>query len=421
MDQTPDAGMGDVWAEQNSLGKRDRDSTNANKIESQPAPALLPCGSNLGVEGASPAKPKDLSQAFQKENNPEAAGGDAKKAKKDDLAPGQQLITLSGQAGSTQKTSTEEQEQMEVQLPAEVLQMLMDEYGPEDVKAYESRVKEAPQGKPVTVLEQIDGKFNGNVFLEPVQVGLTKRLQIMLKEEKIEVGIYQQIDANGLKHTVVTVTGPEHVYKELDGKVFDFEDPMGFEDNQNPKIIFKGTSLKEWISKVGAVKERGMTFGINMGPFPRAPTDATINMIAPLLKMYGTMTHVIYYADHTITMGFALGDLTMPMFRKPIPVIDGGTYAGMLDATHNIRMVGVPNCMFCSGIGENHSGACAQNKAKMLSFLKRKQKLAATKGATSAEPHKPTRRGTSAGLRAVERKVLQENGQLVAKPAPTQP
>ena len=30
-------------------------------------------------------------------------------------------------------------------------------------------------------------------------------------------------------------------------------------------------------------------------------------------------------------------------------------------------------------------------------------------------------RGTSAGLRAIERKTLQENGQLVAKPAPTQP
>ena len=35
--------------------------------------------------------------------------------------------------------------------------------------------------------------------------------------------------------------------------------------------------------------------------------------------------------------------------------------------------------------------------------------------------HKSTRRGTSAGLRAIERKILQENGQLVAKPAPTQP
>ena len=59
------------------------------------------------------------------------------------------------------------------------------------------------------------------------------------------------------------------------------------------------------------------------------------------------------------------------------------------DATHNIRMVGVPNCMFCSGIGEYHSGACAQNNSRpqdaVLAFLARKKKLAAAKGATPAE------------------------------------
>ena len=86
-------------------------------------------------------------------------------------------------------------------------------------------------------------------------------------------------------------------------------------------------------------------------------------------------------------------------------------------------MVGVQNCMFCSGIGDYHSGACAQNKAKakMLSFLARKKKLAAAKGATPAEPHKPTRRGTKAGLGKIEKKILQENGQLVAQPAQAQP
>ena len=58
---------------------------------------------------------------------------------------------------------------------------------------------------------------------------------------------------------------------------------------------------------------------------------------------------------------------------------------------------------------------------EMLSFLARKKKLAAAKGATPAEPHKSTRRGTNAGLRAIERKILQENGQLVAQPAQAQP
>ena len=75
----------------------------------------------------------------------------------------------------------------------------------------------------------------------------------------------------------------------------------------------------------------------------------------------------------------------------------------------------------CSGIGDYHSGACAPNKAKMLSFLARKKKLAAAKGATPAQPHKSTRRGTRAGLCKVERKILQENGQLVAQPVPAQP
>ena len=49
------------------------------------------------------------------------------------------------------------------------------------------------------------------------------------------------------------------------------------------------------------------------------------------------------------------------------------------------------------------------------------KRLAAAKGATPAQPHKSTRRGTRAGLCKVERKILQENGQLVAQPAPAQP
>ena len=32
---------------------------------------------------------------------------------------------------------------------------------------------------------------------------------------------------------------------------------------------------------------------------PSAPTDDTIQMLAPLLAMYGKMTHIIYYADRT--------------------------------------------------------------------------------------------------------------------------
>ena len=76
MDQTPDAGIGDVWAGEKSLGKRDRDEPDA--LKNKPAPARLLCESNQEAESASPAKPKDLNQDFQKEKDSQAADGDAK-------------------------------------------------------------------------------------------------------------------------------------------------------------------------------------------------------------------------------------------------------------------------------------------------------------------------------------------------------
>ena len=42
---------------------------------------------------------------------------------------------------------------------------------------------------------------------------------------------------------------------------------------------FEGTSLKEWITKVGTMEYLGTTYGLNIGPMPRAPTDDTIKML----------------------------------------------------------------------------------------------------------------------------------------------
>ena len=36
--------------------------------------------------------------------------------------------------------------------------------------------------------------------------------------------------------------------------------------------------------------------------------DTITSEFEPLLKMYGDITHIIFYADRTITIGFALGD-----------------------------------------------------------------------------------------------------------------
>jgi hypothetical protein len=98
-----------------------------------------------------------------------------------------------------------------------------------------------------------------------------------------------------------------------------------------------------------------------------------------------------------------------PPFRKPIPLFDGGTYAGKLDPTNNIRIMGVPCCSFCPGIGDYHSGECATNKEKQEAFLARKKKLNENKQGTPSKPTKPTRRGKHGGLREIERTILKEN------------
>ena len=115
-------------------------------------------------------------------------------------------------------------------------------------------------------------------------------------------------------------------------------------------------------------------------------------------------------------------DRIMPVARKPIPIFDGGIYAGVLNPIHNIRIVGMQNCSYCPGIGEFHTGECEKNKAQMQAFLKRKQKIVAAGGQAPSKSAKPTRRGTSAGLlRRIMHQDLKENTLEVATTPPTQP
>ena len=111
----------------------------------------------------------------------------------------------------------------------------------------------------------------------------------------------------------------------------------------------------------------------------------------------------------------------MPVAHMPIPIFDGGIYAGVQNPIHNIRIVGMQNCSYCPGIGEFHTGECEKNKAQMQSFLKRKLKIAEAGGQAPSKSTKPTRRGVSAGLRRIERQVLKENTLEVATPLPAQP
>jgi len=92
--------------------------------------------------------------------------------------------------------------------------------------------------------------------------------------------------------------------------------------------------------------------------------------------------------------------------------IDGGIYAGKLDPTHNIRLMGVPCCSFCPGISDYHSGECATNKEKQEAFLARKKKLAEKNKATPTKPTKSIRRGKHGGLREIDDLAQDPQGEL---------
>ena len=400
---TPDPGMTDYYSAQSSLGKRDHpDESDEEKI-SQPAPAgaLNLCDSKKKPALEEAIGPKNLGKLMQSEPAlpPEAGGTDKNMEISGDSAL--QRPQPAAEAEALRKGSTETEQMQNYLGGLTKEQMIEFGYSLDTLQAYRASVSAAPKAKPVLVLGLL-GRFSINLFCPVLQENLAKDLTANMENETAKVGIYEQIDINGSRNSVLTVECSERVYAHYYGEIIDYKD----EENL---FKFKGTSLTEWLGKVGAIDYLGTTFAFNMGPMPSAPTDDTIQMLAPLLAMYGKMTHIIYYADRTITVGVALGDMPMPLFRKPIPLFDGGVYAGKLDPTHNIRLMGVPCCSFCPGIGDYHSGECATNKEKQEAFLARKKKLAEKNKATPIKPTKPIRRGNKGGLREVERTILKEN------------
>ena len=396
--------MADTWDHLGSHGKRGRNDESNEEKSSLPAPApgLSGCNKKPALEGA--IEPKDLGKLMEQEPVLQPEAGEPDKNMEISGASGASALQLSQTAAEAVALlrGPTEKEQMENILGGLTKeQMLEFGYDLDTANEFCASVAAAPKEKPVLVLS-LQGKFNINVFSEELHKNLAKELTASLENETVKVGIYEQIDINGYRKSVLTVECSERVYKYYYGKTIDYKD-------EETLFKFEGSSLTEWLIKVGAVEYLGKTYALNIGPMPRAPTDDTIKMLSPLLKMYGKMTHIIYYADRTITIGVALGDMPMPLFRKPLPLFDGGIYAGKLDPTHNVRLMGVPCCSFCPGIGDYHSGECATNKEKQEAFLARKKKLAEKNTGTTPKPTKPTRRGKHGGLREIERKILKEN------------
>jgi len=395
--------MSNTWDEMGSRGKRERNDESTEEKSSQPTTtsALQLCDSNKKPALEVAIGPKNLRMLIGSEPvlPPEAGGGD--KNPEITGASAQQLSQTAAETEALSKGSTKI-EQIQNTLGGLTKEEMFDMgYDLDTMHKFSASVAAGPKALPVLVLKQ-EGKFNIDIFSEEMHEKLCKALVVSLENETVKVGIFKQMNCNGKWNTVLTVECSERVYDYYHGKTINYTE-------DETLIKFKGTSLTEWLGEVGKIEYLGKTYAFNIGPMPRAPTEDTIKVMAPLLAMYGEITHIIYYADRTITVGVALGNMTMPPFRKPIPLFDGGVYAGKLDPTHNIRLMGVPCCSFCPGIGDYHSGECATNKEKQEAFLARKKKLAEKNKETPTKPTKPTRRGNNGGLREIERQILKEN------------
>ena len=405
MDVTPDAGMEATWDAQVIGAKRERDAEELLPQVASHDPELRPKRLTLTgtFEKADRGRLQEVTPAIAAGVGAAGAGSIAAEANGPDIgqAAGAAAAELGG-AGAGADTEG---------LAAMAEELREAGYDEAEIAEYLGGVQAAPERPPVLVLEQV-GKFNIDIFDEDLQKCLGETMRDTAKESlrqlaenAVQVAIYVQYDVNGLRHSILSVEFADRaLYDLFHGKSFNFRD-----------LSFKGVSLDEWLSKVGAVKDKGFTYAINIGPLPRAPNVDTVSLLAPLLRMYGKMTHTIFYADRTVTVGFALGDLVMPIVRKPIMLFDNGKLAGKLDPTHNIRVMGAPCCSFCPGIGEYHTGACEPNKRKQEAFLRRKKAL--NSGVPNMPSQKPARRptGKRSGMRAIERAYMKENGLLVVK------
>jgi hypothetical protein len=61
-------------------------------------------------------------------------------------------------------------------------------------------------------------------------------------------------------------------------------------------------------------------------------------------KIYGAVTHYIFYANRSIVVGFALEGKTPPTRRMKISLVDKGVYLGNLHPIHDIKPMGIKFC-----------------------------------------------------------------------------
>jgi hypothetical protein len=279
-------------------------------------------------------------------------------------------------------------------------QLIADGYDEAEARAFAAEQQdETTDEKLVYALAQRE-RFSTKIFDEAFAETLETRIRSVLERKSLNddvtVGLFQQFDANGSKHTILTIefanVASAATFK---GGQFKHED-----------VSFNVVELNAWLDSIGAIKNVGKRFAAVFGPWPFVPTFDTVDKYKGLLtSTYGDITNVTIYKDRTVTIGFALGERPMPKQRKPLSIMRYGQFMGTLHPTHNIRMLGVHCCLTCSGIGDFHGKECEENKRNFQAHMAKKKKLHAQMGARSRgdkeagewEKVKATHRGARGG------------------------
>lgn len=277
-------------------------------------------------------------------------------------------------------------------------------YEPVDALAFAmEQQKDSTDAPLVYALEQTE-RFSARIFEESFSESLEARVGTVLKKKSLDenatVGLYRQYDVNGTKHTILTIEFADADSAALfKGGQFKHED-----------ISFNVVELSAWLASIAdSIKNVGKRYAAVFGPWPFMPTFDTVEQYKGLLtSTYGDITNVTIYKDRTITIGFAQGNRPTPTKRKPLAVMRNGTFMGTLNPIHNIRMLGLDNCLTCCGIGAFHGAECEANKKNFALHMKKKKKLNAQNGARARgdkeegewERVKATRRGGRGSGRA---------------------
>ena len=177
-----------------------------------------------------------------------------------------------------------------------------------------------------TTIEPLETK------LRTIMDGQLNTTRLVAERGKVDVsnfslGIFRQRDINDRAHTIYAVDTDEPAISDfLRVASFQF---MGFD--------FHGATFESWLSSIDRVKFSGNTYAVRFGPFPFVMNEEKFAKYKSAFKIYGAVTHYIFYASRHIVVGFALEGKEPPTRRLKISLIDKGAYLGHLHAPPNLR------------------------------------------------------------------------------------